>query len=167
MATPTLDLQPGAPAPDLSLATPNGVFRLAAYRGRQHVLLYFMRTFDCPVCMGHVARLRRLAAQLEAQRITVIVLGPGEQHEAERLGSRLGLSFTVIADPERGAYLQYGLDKGLGGIQRSGSFLIDDAGIVRYAVRSTLPTGALKEPLLLAAINQLAPAASSEQEAMA
>jgi peroxiredoxin len=158
----SVELEPGSPAPDLQLDTTNDTFQLAAYRGQQHVLLYFMRTFDCPVCMGHVARLARLEAQLAAQQIAVVVFGPGDEHEAARLKERLSLRYTVVADHTRTAYLQYGLDKGLGGIQRSGSFLLDREGVLRYAVRSTLPTGALREPALMAAIAALPAAAAAE-----
>jgi peroxiredoxin len=150
----TTDIQIGAIAPNFTLNTPTGAISLADERGRHHVVLYFMRTFDCPVCMGHVARLARTYDQLQAQNVAVLILGPGEQHEAEQLQQRLGLPFAIVADPNQIVYGQYGLGKGFGGIQQSGSFLVDIDGVVRYANRSTLPTGALKEPALLAAIRQ-------------
>jgi peroxiredoxin len=161
MAVTTTDFQAGVVAPDFTLTAPTGEVSLAAYRGRQHVVLYFMRTFDCPVCMGHVTRLARTYNQLQAQNTVVLILGPGEQHEAEQLQHRLKLPFAVIADPDKTVYAQYGLGKGFGGIQRSGSFLVDSDGVVRYANRSTLPTGALKEPTLLAAIMQAQTASSA------
>ena len=35
----------GAPAPDFALESPLGLVRLSDYRGREHVLLVFMRAF--------------------------------------------------------------------------------------------------------------------------
>ena len=151
MATQLIDPQVGAEAPDFTLATPEGSTSLAAYRGRQNVVVYFMRTFDCPVCLGHVMRLARTYDQIQAQNTVVLVLGPGDRHEAEQLQRKV--PFPVLADPDRTVYRAYGLGKALG-IQQSGTFLIDGAGTVRYANRATVPLGALKEPALLAAIAQ-------------
>jgi peroxiredoxin len=151
MATEVIETHVGASAPDWTLATQTGPASLEAYRGRQHVVLYFMRTFDCPVCLGHVMRLARTYDQIQAQNTVVLVLGPGDQHEAEQLQRKV--PFQVLADPDRVVYGIYGLSKALG-IQQSGTFLIDSDGILRYANRATVPLGALKEPALLAAIAQ-------------
>jgi peroxiredoxin len=151
MVTQSVDAQIGASAPDFTLATPDGTASLGSYRGRQNVVLYFMRTFDCPVCLGHVMRLARTYEQLQGQKTVVLVLGPGYRHEAEALQRKV--PFQVLADPDRAVYQAYGLGKALG-IQQSGTFLIDATGTLRYANRATVPLGALKEPALLAAIAQ-------------
>jgi peroxiredoxin len=152
------EFQAGAPAPDFTIDTPAGNIRLSDERERHSVVLYFMRTFDCPVCMGHVALLARSYERLREQNATVLVFGPGTQGEADRLRGRVKAPFPVIADPDKIVYAAYGLGRGLGGIQRSGSFLVDTEGVVRYAVRSTVPLGALKEPALLTALRELQPA---------
>jgi peroxiredoxin len=151
MATQSIDAQVGASAPQFALPTSQGPVSLESYRGRHNVVLYFMRTFDCPVCLGHVMRLARTYAQIQAQNTVVLVLGPGDTHEAELLQRKL--PFQVLADPDRTVYQAYGLGKALG-IQQSGTFVIDTAGTLRYANRATVPLGAMKEPALLAAIAQ-------------
>jgi peroxiredoxin len=151
MASPTIDAQIGASAPDFTLPTSQGAISLESYRGRHNVVLYFMRTFDCPVCLGHVMRLARTYEQIQHQDTVVLVLGPGDQHEAAPLQRKV--PFQVLADPDRTVYQAYGLGKALG-IQQSGTFLIDTAGTLRYANRATVPLGALKEPALLAALAQ-------------
>src|ERR1044072_2385843 len=107
MTTESIDTQVGASAPDFTLSTAAGSISLGAYRGRQHVVLYFMRTFDCPVCLGHVMRLARTYAQFQAQNTAVVVLGPGEQGEADKL--QLKVPFPVIADPRQEVYRAFGL----------------------------------------------------------
>jgi peroxiredoxin len=151
MTPESIDTNVGASAPDFTLTMPQGTTSLSAYRGRQNVVLYFMRTFDCPVCLGHVMRLARTYEQIQAQHTIVLVLGPGDAHEAEQLQRKV--PFKVLADLDRVAYEAYDLGKKLG-IQQSGTFLIDSDGILRYANRATVPLGALKEPALLAAIAQ-------------
>jgi peroxiredoxin len=70
----TDDLQVGAVAPTFMLAANAGQVSLADYRGRQHVLLFFMRTFTCPACMQHARRLAHLHDQL---RLRWVVLRSG------------------------------------------------------------------------------------------
>lgn len=151
MTVETVELHVGASAPTFRATTTDGEVTQDTYQGRQHLVLYFMRTFDCPVCLGHVMRLARTSAQLQARHTAVLVLGPGEIDEAEALRRRL--PFPVAADPDLHIYQTFGLGQSLG-IQQSGTALIDRAGTLRYLNRSTLPFGALKEPALLAAIGQ-------------
>jgi peroxiredoxin len=151
MATEIAELQVGAPAPPFHATSTDGQVTEATYQGRQHLVLYFMRTFDCPVCLGHVMRLARTYPQLQARNTAVLVLGPGDAREAAEL--RRKLPFPVAADPELHLYQLFGMGRQLG-IQQSGTALIDSAGTLRYFNRSTLPFGALKEPALLAAIGE-------------
>jgi peroxiredoxin len=158
MTAATVEPQVGGTAPAFRATTTDGEVTQATYQGRQHLVLYFMRTFDCPVCLGHVMRLARTAAQLETHHTAVLVLGPGEIDEAEALRRRL--PFPVAADPDRHIYQTFGLGQSIG-IQQSGTALIDREGTLRYLNRSTLPFGALKEPALLAAIGQAEAAVDS------
>lgn len=151
MTAETAELQVGAQAPAFHAATTDGELTEQSLVGRQHLVLYFMRTFDCPVCLGHVMRLARTYPQLQARRTAVLILGPGDAAEAAQL--RRKLPFAVAADPELRVYQTFGLGRQLG-IQQSGTALIDRRGALRYLNRSTLPFGALKEPALLAAIGE-------------
>lgn len=160
MTAETVELQVGAPAPPFRATTTDGEVTQATYQGRQHLVLYFMRTFDCPVCLSHVMRLARTSPQLQARHTTVLILGPGDIYEAEAL--RRKLPFPVAADPDLHIYQTFGLGQSLG-IQQSGTALIDRAGMLRYLNRSALPFGALKEPALLAAIGEAEAALDSPE----
>ena len=160
MTPETNDIQIGSTAPDFMLDMGEGSVSLADYQGKAHVVLYFMRAFDCPVCQHHVARLGRIYPTLQAQRTAVLVVGAGRGEDAAKLRERFNLPFPVVADAEGSIYRQFGLNKALNMIQQSGSFLIDMDGVVRYANRSTLPTGALNETLLLRAIEHTQAAVS-------
>jgi peroxiredoxin Q/BCP len=77
--------------------------------------------------------------QLRAQETEVLLLGGGSRKGAERLSARHKLPFPVLVDPDRAVYRRYGLDKVLIALQRSGTFLIDKQGIVRYIHQSPIP----------------------------
>ena len=79
--------------------------------------------------------------QLRARDTEVLIIGGGSRKGAERLSARLTLPFPVLVDPDpdRAVYRRYGLDKVLIALQRSGTFLIDKQGIVRYIHQVTNP----------------------------
>jgi len=148
--------QVGSQAPDLALEGATGRVRLADYRGRQHVALYFMREFSCPMCRRHVAHLRDMYEVLHGKDTAVLVIGGGEREAVARLAAKLAAPFPLLADPNRAAYHRYGLEKALVMMQRSGTFLVDKRGILRYALRASLPLAGLDEAALLAAIDAAA-----------
>ena len=70
------------------------------------------------------------------------------------MSNQLKLPFPVLADPDRAIYLRYGLDKVFLAIQRSGTFLIDQQGIVGYIKQGALPQK-LNEDQLMRGIKKL------------
>jgi len=148
--------QVGSQAPELALDGSSGRVRLADYRGRQHVALYFMREFSCPMCRRHVAHLRDMYEMLQGKDTAVLVIGGGEREDAARLAAKLAVPFPLLADPDRATYHRYGLGKAMVMMQRSGTFLVDKSGVLRYALRASLPLASLDEAALLAAIDAAA-----------
>ncbi len=74
----------------------------------------------------------------------MVVIGPGTAEQARRYARRLRLPFPVAADPARSVYQAFALERVLARtIQRSGVFLVDGAGIIRYAHTATNPWIAL------------------------
>jgi peroxiredoxin len=67
----------------------------------------------------------------------LIILGENVE-KAKRYCDLLHLPYTVLADPTRGVYQQYGLNKSFF-IQRTASVLIDCDGIIRYIRTATNP----------------------------
>ena len=152
MPAPQDDLDVGAVAPDFTLEGSEGAISLADFRGRQPLVLFFMRELTCPVGQRHVARLRQLYDRLHAANMAVLVIGGGIHEDAIRLQQHLQLPFPVLADPERAVFVRYGLDKVLNVIQRSGTVLVNAQGVICHLHRVTLPSEALDEAALLAAL---------------
>ena len=78
----------------------------------------------------------------------MLVIGAGSRKDAERVSKMLKLPFPMLGDPDRAVYLRYGLDKAFIAIQRSGTFLIDQRGIVRYIEQGALPQRVNKDELM-------------------
>jgi thioredoxin-dependent peroxiredoxin len=129
-------------APTFELDSSTGRVRLDQYRGRKTVV-FFMREFNCMMCLGHVRELKRLAASNPDTQF--LVVGGGSVVHARQLADRYKLNFPVIADPERVAYARYDLGKALGMMQRSGTAVIDAAGVLRLFLGSFNPMSSFLE----------------------
>jgi peroxiredoxin len=67
----------------------------------------------------------------------LVILGDTVE-KAKRYCESLHLPFPVLADPKRGVYQQYGLQRSFF-IQRTASVIIDCDGIIRYIRTATNP----------------------------
>ncbi len=85
----------------------------------------------------------------------MLIIGGGSHKGAERLSARLKLPFPVLIDPDRAVYRRYSLDKVLIALQRSGTFLIDKQGIVRYIHQVTNPQASVEKEELMREVEQL------------
>jgi len=84
------------------------------------------------------------------------VIGPGTPAQARRYAQRFRLPFPVAADPDRAVFQQFALDQVLLRlIQRSGVFLVDGAGTIRYAHAATNPSAVLNLRQLLGRLREL------------
>ncbi|SRR5579863_6995027 len=108
-------------------------------------------------CRGHAVQLGRMYEQLRARETEVLVIGGGNRKGAERLADRLKLPFPVLvdSDPERASYRSYGLDKIWIALQRSGTFLIDKQGIVRYIHQVSNPQASVDKDELMREVERL------------
>jgi len=85
MAITTAGISVGAMAPDFTLAGSRGQIRLSEYRGKQHVIVYFMREFTCALSRKNVTQLQRMYSTLQARHAEVLVIARGSRAEAEQL----------------------------------------------------------------------------------
>lgn len=106
-------------------------------------------------CRGHAVQLGRMYEQLQEQGVEVLVIGGGSREDAGRLSRTLQLPYPVLADPDRGVYESYGLNKAFIFIQRSGTLLIDSQGVVRYIHQATNPQASVDKAELLQEVEKL------------
>ena len=159
MSTDAAEVELGSAAPDFSLESNDGsLIRLSEFKGQKNVVLYFMREFMCLSCQRHAAQLGRMYSSFQAHDAEVLVIGHGSRKLAEYVSKSLRLPFPVLFDLTRDTYERYDLSKILMAIQRSGTFLIDKQGVVRYIHQATNPQSSVDEAELMAELEKLQPA---------
>jgi peroxiredoxin Q/BCP len=132
-------LAPGDQAPDFELPDQNGnLVKLADFRGRK-LLLYFYPKADTPGCTRQACSIRDARQELAALGLAVVGISPDAPARQKKFDDKYGLTFPLLADPERRTARAYGAwgeknmyGKKVEGIIRS-SFLIDAAGRIIQA----------------------------------
>lgn len=129
-------LTEGQPAPLFEGPDQNGnIVRLSDYLGKK-VILYFYPKDNTPGCTAEACSLRDGNDDLMKEGFSVIGISPDNEKSHKGFASKFGLTFPLVADPEKkilkayGAYgekLMYG--KPVIGVLRS-TFIIDEKGII-------------------------------------
>lgn len=143
----TQRLTPGDTAPDFTLATDSGAtLSLADLRGRK-VVLYAYPAAMTPGCTTQACDFRDSLASLQAAGYEVVGISPDTPDKLAQFRERDGLTFPLVADPDRSvltAYGAYGEKQNYGrtvqGVIRS-TFVIDEAGRIEKAMYNVKATG--------------------------
>ena len=93
----------------------------------------------------------REAPRFEAVDAALLVVLPSTPEQAGRIAKLIRAPFPVLADPRRIAFRAFRLGRKLLLMQQSGAALVNRAGRIVYARRSTVPRGALDVDELLRA----------------
>ena len=146
MTLDTIEGKIGSLAPDFKLLATNGQnVSLTDFRGKNNVIVFFIRETTCPQCRTHVAQLGRMYEQFkEAGTEVIVILGEGME-KAREYADGVGLPFPILCDPDRAVYSLYELEKYFLLFQRTASLVVDKDGIVRYLKRTTVPNVWLQE----------------------
>jgi peroxiredoxin len=150
-------LKTGSTFPDIALEDTTGrPVHVKDYRGKDNVLLFFMRSTSCPVCNRHVTDLTRRSADLAADQVQVLVAVPEGREQAAAWQARRGLPFPVVTGRQGTPHEAIGLTrKVFGALQQSGSVLIDLDGIIRHAHSATMPVSSYDKRGITQAIRDL------------
>ncbi|MCU1672365.1 MAG: alkyl hydroperoxide reductase/Thiol specific antioxidant/Mal allergen [Frankiales bacterium] len=130
----------GQPAPDFALegvaAGERKTFSLADAKGGPLVLAFYPGD-DTPVCTRQLCSYQDDLAELTGLGATLWGISPQDLVSHETFAQKRGLSFPLLADPQRQAIKAYGVNGPLGHTKRS-VFVLDGAGVVRWAHVSAL-----------------------------
>ena len=74
-----------------------------------------------------------MAAFFTAHDVRVFLIGSGLRPVAAVVSRLLSSPHPIVYDPDRITYREWGLEKRMGLIQMSGTFLIGPDGVIRYA----------------------------------
>jgi len=136
-------LHTGDTAPDFALENQSRqLIRLSDFRGKKNVVLAFHPLAFTPVCSVQMQNYQKALPELEA--LDAVVMGisfdPGPSHAAwaSSLG---GLSFDLLSDvhPHAKVARDYGVFRESDGLPDRAIFVVDKAGIIRWAKRHEIP----------------------------
>jgi peroxiredoxin len=104
----------GQPAPRFTLSAIQGkTVDLAAYRGRQNVVVWFSRGFTCPFCLAYMDGIREGYEALRSTETEVIQVAPNLLEAARSFFAGNATPFPFVSDPDKRLYAVYGLgDRG-------------------------------------------------------
>lgn len=128
----------GDEAPDFSGRTGTGrPFTLNGLRGHR-VALYFFPKAGSPGCAAETRGFARHQSELEAAGATVVGVSVDSVDAEGRFGVACGAAFPLVADPDGAISRQYGV-RGLLGLARRVTFLLDEQGRVLEVIRGPRP----------------------------
>lgn len=146
MTLDSIEAKIGSLAPDFNLLATHGQeISLTAFRGKQNVIVFFIRETTCSQCRTHVAQLGRMYDQFKEAGTEVLVILGEDMEKAKEYADSIGLPFPILCDPDRAVYHLYELEKYFLLFQRTASLVVDKDGVVRYLKRTTVPNVWLQE----------------------
>ena len=122
------------PAPDFALPTGQGpVVSLAEYRGRRAILLVFYPFAFSPICTAELDDMRDHLASFNG--VQLLGVSVDTKYSLRMFGKWRGYTFPLLSDfwPHGAVAQAYGVFDAERGMARRGTFLIDDAGLIRFA----------------------------------
>jgi peroxiredoxin len=126
----------GTQAPDFSLKDQNNqVVSLAGFRGRKAVLLVFYPLTFTGTCQGELTEIRDNLETYANDDVQVLAVSVDSTYSHKVWSLREGFEFPLLADfwPHGAVAQAYGVFNDEAGFANRGTFLIDSAGVVRFA----------------------------------
>ncbi|ROP37740.1 peroxiredoxin [Saccharothrix texasensis] len=126
----------GAQAPDFTLNDYNKQpVTLSSFRGERNVLLVFYPFAFSGICTGELCQVRDELAAYEDENVQVIGVSVDTPFSLKAWAAQEGYQFPLLSDfwPHGQVAQAYGVFNEQAGLANRGTFLIDLAGVVRYA----------------------------------
>jgi peroxiredoxin len=126
-------LQVGDVAPDFELLDENGKpTRLASFRGRSVVLVFFPAAFS-PICTEELKGLSAHASDFERDNVALVGVSVDNKWSLKAFKRDEGLTATLLSDfhPKGNVAQKFGVFTGESGYAKRGTFVIDKDGVIR------------------------------------
>jgi peroxiredoxin (alkyl hydroperoxide reductase subunit C) len=131
-----MPIEVGTEAPDFALKDQNNqVVRLADFRGRRNVLLVFYPLAFTGTCQGELCAIRDHLNDFVNDSTQVLAVSVDSSPAHKVWAEREGYEFPLLADfwPHGELARTYGVFNEERGFANRGTFIIDRAGVVRFA----------------------------------
>lgn len=125
----------GDNAPEFILPGTGGkTYSLSSYRG-QPVVIVFYPGDDSPVCTKQLNSYNNELTAFEGVGAQVLAISAQDLDSHEAFASKYGFKFPLLADTDKAVATAYGTVGPLGFPRRS-VFVVDGAGVIKYAHRA-------------------------------
>lgn len=129
-------LKPGDEAPAFEALDQQGrAVRLADYRGKTAVVLYFYPKDGTPGCTAQACSLRDGHRALAQAGAAVIGVSADTRESHEAFARKHNLPFPILADPGRDIIRRYGVAMPLIPLAKRVTFIIDRSGRIAAVIR--------------------------------
>ncbi|GAA2390542.1 peroxiredoxin [Catellatospora methionotrophica] len=131
-----MPIEAGAQAPDFVLKDQNNQeVRLSDFRGTKNVLLVFYPLAFTGTCQGELCEIRDNLNDFVNEDTQVLSISVDSVFAHKVWATEQGYEFPLLADfwPHGGVAQEYGVFNDERGFANRGTFVIDKAGVVRYA----------------------------------
>ncbi|WBB79811.1 peroxiredoxin [Micromonospora sp. WMMD882] len=131
-----MPIEVGADAPDFVLKDQNNQeVRLSDFRGERTVLLVFYPLAFTGVCQGELCEVRDNLNEYVNDDVQVLTVSVDSVYAHKIWADREGYQFPLLSDfwPHGAVAQTYGVFNEVAGIANRGTFVIDKAGVVRFA----------------------------------
>jgi peroxiredoxin Q/BCP len=133
--TPTL--KPGDRAPEFELPDAQGkTTRLADFRGKKPVVVYFYPKDDTPGCTKESCAFRDQYEDFTAAGAEVIGISSDSAESHAKFASKYKLPFTLLSDRGGAVRKAYGVPATLGLLPGRVTYVIDREGTIRHVFTS-------------------------------
>jgi mycoredoxin-dependent peroxiredoxin len=129
-------LEPGTAAPDFALKDQHGqTTTLASFQGAKNVLLVFFPLAFTGLCQGELDEIRDHLDRYQNADVQVLTVSVGPPPTHKVWATQSGFTFPVLSDfwPHGAVAEAYGVFNADSGFPNRGTFLIDTAGVIRFA----------------------------------
>lgn len=133
-------IQLGEQAPDFTLPSTKGPFRLSSLQGKRFAVLMFYPKDNTPGCQQQLSAARDAASEYARRNAQPVAVNPGTLESHQQWADRDGFDFPLCVDENKQVAEAYGVLKPEGGIQRT-VFIVSDEGRVVW-VQEGLPATA-------------------------
>jgi mycoredoxin-dependent peroxiredoxin len=127
----------GQQAPDFELTDQHGQqVRLSHFQGKQSVVLVFYPFAFSGICTGELCEIRDNLDVFSTDDVQVIGISCDPKYTLRAFAEAEGYDFPLLADfwPHGEVASRYGVFDDTAGMAIRGSFLIDQAGVLRWSV---------------------------------
>jgi mycoredoxin-dependent peroxiredoxin len=132
----TMPVQVGERAPDFTLRDQNGqAVTLSSFQGEKNVLLVFYPFAFSRICTGELCQVRDELPTYQNADLQILALSVDSPFALKSYALAEGYEFPLLADfwPHGAVAKAYGVFNETSGMANRGTYLVDKAGIVRFA----------------------------------